>query len=234
MSDWPDMPKPDWESRCGTVRLYCGDCLEILPQLPDGCVDAVVTDIPYNCSQKSGGLRRLDYGEWDKGFNVEPHLQHWFRLSPAWCAWCGEYQLSYLLEAMRKEGMARPLVWVKTNPTVINGTHHWLPGIESCAAGKRRGSPFFLSCHPGWWLRKNGGRTEHPCEKPIDIMQDQARAYCDVGGVILDPFMGSGTTGVACARLGRRFIGIELEPKYFDIAKTRIDQELRQGKLFTG
>jgi DNA modification methylase len=77
---------------------------------------------------------------------------------------------------------------------------------------------------------KNGGR-QHPTEKPVKLMDWCIGFYPDAL-IILDPFMGSGTTGVACANLGRKFIGIEIEPKYFDIACERITAAYAQGRLF--
>lgn len=73
---------------------------------------------------------------------------------------------------------------------------------------------------------------EHPNEKPIEVVEQLVATHSNPGDLILDPFMGSGTTGVACARLGRRFVGIEIEPKYFDIACRRIEQAQKQADLF--
>ncbi len=72
----------------------------------------------------------------------------------------------------------------------------------------------------------------HPNEKPVELLLDVVGTHSRANSVVLDPFMGSGTTGVACAKLGRKFIGIELEPKYFDIACKRIDDAYRQPRLF--
>lgn len=76
------------------------------------------------------------------------------------------------------------------------------------------------------------GAKEHPTQKPLPLLSEIVTLFSNPGNVILDPFMGSGTTGVACVRLGRKFIGIEIEPKYFDIACKRIDQEVRKGGFF--
>ena len=75
---------------------------------------------------------------------------------------------------------------------------------------------------------KNG----HPCPKPLGFMERLIERATLDGETVLDPFMGSGTTGVACARLGRRFIGVEIEPRYFDIACRRIEDAQRQGDMF--
>lgn len=77
----------------------------------------------------------------------------------------------------------------------------------------------------------NAERVGHPTQKPLAVMR-WTLAELGLCGTVIDPFMGSGTTGVACAQLGRKFIGIEIEPKYFDIACRRIEQAYAQGKLF--
>jgi len=83
-----------------------------------------------------------------------------------------------------------------------------------------------------WPLGFDRDQNEHPCAFPVVLAARPIASSVPDDGLTLDPFMGSGTTGVACAQLGRRFVGIEIEPKYFEIAVKRIDQELRQGRLF--
>jgi site-specific DNA-methyltransferase (adenine-specific) len=79
--------------------------------------------------------------------------------------------------------------------------------------------------------RTNGGRNMHPTVKPVDLMRYLVTLVCREGGTVLDPFMGSGTTGIACIRTGRKFIGIEKDARYFEIAKQRLERESRQGLL---
>jgi len=231
MPAWQDK----WESDDGSVTLYHGDALKILPTLESGIIGAVVTDIPYNISQEHGGLREIDYGEWDKNFDWRPAIEAIVSICDAWCVWCAPLQLSGIIERFNKEGMSRPLVWVKPNPTVMNGQHHWLHGNDLCAAGKRRNVPFLLNCHRGWWNCLPPANRLHPTQKPIAIIRDQVLAY---NGTICDPYMGSATTGVACIRTGRKFIGIELEPTapdrpdYFGIAVQRCKDELARFPLW--
>jgi site-specific DNA-methyltransferase (adenine-specific) len=78
----------------------------------------------------------------------------------------------------------------------------------------------------------NGDKNGHPTQMNHRLVIEPIRCSTDIGDTVLDPFMGSGTTGVACAQIGRKFIGIEIEPKYFDIACRRIEQAYAQGKLF--
>lgn len=85
-----------------------------------------------------------------------------------------------------------------------------------------------------WWVvnPRADGTIDHPAKMPYSIAHDHIQTWTDPGGVVLDPFTGSGTTGVACARLGRRFVGVEIEERYFDIACRRIEQATRQADLF--
>ena len=216
--------KPYYEH--GGITIYHGDCREILPQLDP--VDILLTDIPYNCSQESGGLRELEYGAWDHNFAWQEYaelLLGAFRETVY--IWCHETQLSHILETFRRADLIdRPLAWVKRNPTVINGDKVWLPGLELCAFGKRRGSGFYANCHPGWWFDGTDVDRFHPCQKPQSIFAAQIKASTIEGQMVVDPFMGSGTTLRAAKDSGRRAIGIEIEEKYCEIAAKRLSQEV--------
>ena len=216
----------------GDATLYLGDCLEILPTLEP--VDAVVTDVPYGISQKHGGLREIDYGAWDckeVAYEALSELPDFGTL----VAWCREDQLSHLYD-MYNEYSRRTLTWLKPNPTVMNGQHMFLPSTEVAIYAKRKnsGAWFGGNCELSYWRGgvESGIWREHPTQKPLKLMEWVVCLVVPPGGVALDCFMGSGTTGVACANLGRKFIGIEIEPKYFDIACERIDAAYAQGRLF--
>jgi DNA modification methylase len=224
VSQWPEWTSPD-----GRIRLINADCLEVLPHVE---ADAVVTDIPYNCSQVSGGLRTLDYGDWDKGFEVGPFIAAVLPMVSACYVWCHEKQLSGLLLAYEKNGwIDRPLFWIKPNPTVINGQHVWLPGAESCAFGKRRGSQFNEHCHPGYWFTRPDRDRFHPNQKPVRVISEQVEASTSDGETILDPFAGSCTTAIACIRTERRCICIEKEAKYWQIGIDRCKAEYARTAL---
>lgn len=213
------------------ITIYHGDCREALAvDLLLTRAQVVLTDIPYNCSQESSGLRELDYGEWDKGFEVAKILPWMLRaVAGSIYIWCHETQLSSILTAFREHNLIdRPLAWTKTNPTVINGDKLWLPGIELCAFGKIRGAPFFEHCHPGWWQDAPDAERWHPCQKPLRIIASQIKASSKEDGLVLDPFMGSGTTLRAAKDLGRKAIGIEICEKYCEIAAKRLAQKVLQ------
>ena len=211
----------------GRATLYLGDCRDILPTL--GKVDAVVTDPPYGIGEAAGKAKTRkglgptrDYGDddWDNE-PIAPEIMAQVRAAGRWqIIFGGNY---YDCPAAKCW-----LVWDKVN-----------------------GDNDFADCELAWtnlpkavrrisymWngmLRANGEqRGDHPTQKPIGVMKwaiGHLPAPCET---ILDPFMGSGTTGVAAVQMGRDFIGIEREPKYFDIACQRIKQAQRQGDLFIG
>jgi site-specific DNA-methyltransferase (adenine-specific) len=216
----------------GDCTLYLGDCMEILPTLPK--VDAVITDVPYEISQESNGLRRLDYGEWDGAGATGVALAALSALSntPSVIAWCGWRQLAEIANTLpgRSE---RPLTWAKPNPPVLNGQSLFLSSTEHAFYGKLPAAWFSGGCLKSYWIGLPPQAREHPTQKPLWLMEACVSATVPPNGSCIDPFMGSGTTGVACVQLGRKFIGIERDPGYFDIACRRIEQAYAQRPLFS-
>ena len=215
----------------GDATLYLGDCMEILPTL--GKVDAVITDVPYEISQESNGLRRLDYGQWDGVGATEVALAALSLLSetPSIIAWCGWRQLA-AIAAVLPGRSERALTWAKPNPTVLNGQSLFLPSTEHAFYGKLPAAWFSGGGLKSYWIGLPPAAREHPTQKPNWLMEACVQATVPSAKTCIDPFMGSGTTGVACMKLGRAFVGIEREPKYFDIACQRIEQAVAQGQLF--
>ena len=202
----------------GNAELWLGDCLEILLTLDK--VDCVITDPPYGTGAaprggKIAGTINLASGqswEWDN-FSTD-----WVGLIgdiPA-AVFCGLAMVGKVYSAIHGDSQ---IVYVKTNPNPLGSS------VEICVT---KGFPKKGLNHISAYNAFNG--QVHPTQKPIEVMQFIVSAInCQT---ILDPFMGSGTTGVACANLGRKFIGIEIEEKYFDIACERITAAQAQLRLF--
>ena len=195
----------------GNATLYLGDCREILPTLPK--VDAVITDPPYGISanKMTLGSGKKDFdrgGAWDDSrpdIRWIPDFARWY------CVWGGNYFADVLPPTNDI------LVWHKKNDGLT---------FSECEfAWTNAGKQSRIRSHH--W---SGEEKEHPTQKPLPVMEWCIGYFPDAQS-ILDPFMGSGTTGVACMNLGRSFIGIEREPKYFDIACRRIEDAQRQGRL---
>jgi len=197
----------------GDCTLYLADCMDVLPTL--GKVDAVVCDPPFGLGKimQGGGwaFRKFDeFVKWDE----KPEMGLIFdiiALAPFCIIWGGNY---FQLTPARCW-----LVWDKQNavPTMSDVELAW-SNLDKPA--KRLSLP----C----------GRNEygHPTQKPLRLMEWCVGHLPDTAQTICDPFMGSGTTGVACVKMGRKFIGIEREPKYFEIACRRIEEAYRQPDMF--
>jgi site-specific DNA-methyltransferase (adenine-specific) len=215
----------------GNATLYLGDCRDILPTLPK--VDAVITDIPYGeVNRASAGLRNLDKGAADVETCDLAEVLQVLALGQSVYVWCGTEQVSELRAGLVAAGYSTRLgVWEKSNPSPMNGQYLWLSALECCVYGKRAGAHFAEFCKAPVWRGPTAEKEDHPTPKPVWLMERQILASVKANGTVLDAFMGSGTTGVACASLGRAFIGIEREAKYFDIACRRIEDAQRQGRL---
>lgn len=199
----------------GNATLYLGDCRDILPTL--GKVDAVVTDPPFgvgNFVQTTG--------------NVRGEAVQWNDETPSAGLFCQLREMSghriiwgaNFFNCFEPNGGA--LVWVKNQPM----PNFSKAEVASCSHLKKT-----ELINLTWTNFVNDKVTPHPCERPVGLYRwcIDYLPYCDT---ILDPFMGSGTTGVAAVQMGRKFIGIEREPKYFDIAAKRIEDAQRQGDMF--
>lgn len=213
----------------GNAVLYLGDCLEVLPTL--GKVDAVITDPPY-------GIGFSHHGQDVKGIGG------------------GKYKTKFAgVKVIGDDRPFDPITWVSFKAVILWGANHYasrLPDMDKWLIWDKREAESTLSfadCEMAWtnlsgqarifrhyWngmlkASERGISRVHPTQKPVALMEWCVK-QAGPAETILDPFMGSGTTGVACMNLGRKFIGIEIEGKYFNIACERIDQAQKQGRLF--
>ena len=198
-------------------------------------VNLVLTDIPYNeVNRKSNGLRNLNKGQADSAkFDMGTFLKNINIVClGSFYIFCGTEQISTLRAAFVQMGLStRHGVWIKDNPSPMNGEFIYLSALENIIFAKKKGGVFNGFCIPPIWKFPIVNGQEHPTEKPIKMFQQMITISSTVGDIILDPFLGSGTTAVACERLGRRWIGIEISKEYCDIAVKRIDLERSQLKL---
>jgi DNA modification methylase len=206
----------------GRATLYLGDCRDILPSLPK--VDATVCDPPYGIkadrdrNSEQWGWRDYGNGGWD---NARPDAELMALVLAA-----GRYTVvwggNYFPDVLPSNPLAKWLVWDKGQEgfSLADCEFAWC-SFEG--AIRRKLYPRALAMQDG---------KEHPTQKALAVMRwciDQLPKGCET---IADPFLGSGTTGVAAVQMGRSFIGIEREPKYFDIACKRIEDAQRQGDFF--
>ena len=212
------------------------DCLVGMQEIPDESIDCVITDIPYNViNRDDNGLRNLDKEKADIGeFDV-------LALTRTLCnktkgsvyMFCSTEQVSFIRQTMSECGLStRLLIWEKTNPSPMNGDKLWLSGIECCVFGKKSGATFNEFCKNTVFRYPTENSDIHPTQKPVNLIRRFILASTNEGDVVLDPFMGSGTTAIACIMEKRNFIGFELNKEYYDKAVKRIKDEQRQLKLF--
>ena len=197
------------------VKLIHGDCLEVMRGMEDNSVDAVVTDPPYGLNFL-GNEWDLNIPDWIKegrrigenvAFTTAPTTL-WDYPRPDWvCCW------------HRKHASSR---------AVKGGFNLWSPILYY---GTKKIPADFYATHFGTYWRKHKN-IDHPSPKPVELYKWILEWISEPGDTILDPFMGSGTTGVACVQTGRNFIGIEIDERYFAIAQHRIKDALQQPGLF--
>lgn len=207
----------------GNATLYLGDCAEVLSVISN--VDAVITDPPYGINENSKKVASRgnmaapkDYGHFD-----------WDKSPPP----------DELIELIRTKGKYQAF---------FGGNYFTLPPTSCWLVwDKLNGDNDFADCELAWtnwhkavrrlqwrWngmIRQGNEERYHPTQKPLEVMK-WVIELCPKSDTILDPFMGSGTTGVTAIQLGKKFIGIEREKQYFDIACKRIEQAVSQPQLF--
>lgn len=226
----------------GDCTLYCGDCREILPTL--GPVDAVFTDPPYGSEEihakhlsgvtlKDGTPARQALAF--DGISAEEMLalaEQWVALARRWVIFTCEWKYAHLLE--QKGLLIRLGIWHKPDGAPQFTGDRPGTGWEAVAICHRGGKKRWNGGghHAFWSIPKGSGKSGHPTEKPVDLLGAWVRDFTDLGETILDPFMGSGTTGVAAVKLGRKFIGIERNPKHFAAARRRIEATCAQPDMF--
>lgn len=237
------------EERIGDCRLILGDCLAVMPTL--GKVDHIFSDPPYEASLHAAKSHlsnlRKDSGPELKEINFEaidairPEV---VRLGAGLCggwfiAFCTIEGVAKWADEINASQMKykRACIWVKPDSTPqLNGQ------------GPAQGAECFVTawCGSGHAKWNAGGKRgvyrhnvnapdrhgKHPTEKPWRLFAELLTDFTNPDDVILDPFMGSGTTGVACIKTGRQFIGIEMNPEYFEIACKRVEEATRQPDLF--
>jgi site-specific DNA-methyltransferase (adenine-specific) len=256
------MPHPEIAEGPGWT-LHLGDCLDPvtgLASLADKSVDHVITDPPYEAEAHTKGRRMLagaggrmrdgariyesplDFAPITSDIRDRVALEIG-RVVVRWAlAFCQAEVVGDWRESLAAGGLGwrRSCVWIKPNgQPQLTGDRPGM-GYESLACA-----------HPAGRSRWNGGgkhgvytfamdanfsrvAREHPTQKPLPLMESLVRDFTDPGELVCDPFAGSGTTGVACLRLGRRFVGFEKDPKYWAIAVKRLSASREQLRLFEG
>lgn len=225
--------------------LYQGDCIEVMPKLIGSEVkfDAVITDPPYNISRdnnfKTMGRAGIDFGEWDKGFDLtgwikycEPLLKKGGNIV-IFNSW---KNMTLITDALENNGFeVKDLIrWKKTNAMPRNRDRRFITDYEVAVWAVKKGGkwtfnrlsdtyeiPEILGGLTPKSEKINGG---HPTQKPVYVMKWLLERLTNENDLILDPFMGRGSTGVACLATNRRFAGVEIDENDFIMAKERLEK----------
>ena len=233
-------------------KLYRGDCLEMIDQLPDRSVDLMLTDPPYNISREnrfwSMNRQSMDFGVWDHDFDqtswIQPMTEK-IAKNGAMIIFNRWKNLGLIADELERCGMDVKdcIRWEKTNPMPRNRDRRYVADFEFAVWAVKRGGrwtfnrqdpkyqrPEFIATAP------NGKHRFHPTQKPVSLLEELIKIHTNPEDLVFDPFMGSGSTGVAALELGRQFVGIEIDEKYYRVAQERIEKIGRilsvQGKLF--
>lgn len=232
-------------------QIYNGDCLELMKSIPDGSIDLIVTDPPYKLTQRGSSGTMSGYWATDaarKGtvfehndIEIEQYLPEFYRTlkEDAHCyIMCNNLNMPHFFDVIGKSKFhfVKLLVWDKQ--TKICGKYYMgqIEFIFFLRKGKDKpindcGVSDLLS-FPNKKEKNADGFNIHDSQKPIGLMQTLIRNSSNIGDIVLEPFAGSGTTCIAALRENRKYIGIELDQHYYEVAKKRIETELSQPKLF--
>lgn len=231
-----------------TNKIYLGDCYELIKQISDKSVDCIYTDIPYlydkgGCSGSEIALRMakihkgeikdivngIDYAIFNEFVRVMKKVNCFI--------WCSKEQILPILNWWHENTNAtyNILTWNKTNPSpMCNG--NWLPDIEYCLYFNRQSKLNDGYEFKSKWFTSPANKTDkdlfnHPTIKPLELVKRHLQHTTQENDIVFDCFIGSGTTAVACKELNRQYIGMEISPKWHEIAVNRLKGETADGQL---
>lgn len=232
-----------------TLHLILGDSYQILPTLKSESVNLILTDPPYDISREvgfstGGGWNNPKgdnkkktvpigyFGKWDKPLDLTTLITDFYRiLKPhgTLIMFFDCWKMQTLRQAAEEAGFKQPRfnIWQKTNPVPVNSKLNYLSNSrEYFVTFVKKGVPVFNSEYDTGLYQmpicQGAERTSHPTQKPLSLFKELVTKHTNKNDIVLDPFMGSGTTGVACSELCRDFIGIEQEELYYNMASKRI------------
>lgn len=229
-------------------RLLKGDCFELIREIHPKSIDLILTDIPFNISKENNfqtmkdrkGRNGIDFGDWDKQFdeNKLSNLIPLLNTNGSIVIFHAFEQFTKICEIFKDEmDLKDRLIWQKTNPMPRNRDRRYINNIEMFSWFVKKKSKWTFNrisdkydgCVFAYPSESGGGfKRYHPCQKNVDLIENLVQRHTNIGDLILDPFMGSGTTGVAALKSGRNFIGIELDENYYKIAEERIKESMNE------
>lgn len=224
-------------------KIYNQDCLEGMKNINNNSIDAIITDPPYDISRDNNfttmGRAGIDFGEWDKGFNQFSWLPEAYRVLKdggtlfIFNDWKNVGEIAKYCESIGFEikDMVR---WKKTNPMPRNRDRRYITDFEVAVwlvkpKGKwvfNRLSNTYDTCEYIYPLTPKSEKVGHSTQKPVQLMNEIILRHTNENQLILDPFIGSGTTAISCINAKRNYIGFELDNTYYNLACERIEKYL--------
>lgn len=216
-----------------------GDCLERMKDIPDNSIDMVLTDPPYNIARYNNfhtmGRQGIDFGEWDKNADILSFISQIPRIlrkDGSVIIFNSWKNLGDIARECEKCGLLTKdmIRWQKSNPMPRNTDRRYVTDFECLVWFVNKGAKWVFNRQSENYdrplyigsLTPKSEKVGHTTQKPIYLMENLLKTHSNEGDTVLDMFMGSGSTGVACKNLNRKFIGIEKDKTYFDIAVKRI------------
>ena len=240
--NWKDaFPKENRYFETNKGILYCENYTDIVKDFSDGSIDLVLTDPPYGISRETNFAtmsnrrhrRSMYFGDWDTGIVNWKIIGTLVREGGSFITFMAFEQYNNFIKVMEQcdFDIKDRLIWEKTNPFPRNRDRRYIPNIEFIIWAVKKGA--------GWTFNRQNPKYEtcvfrfpsesgaqfkrfHPTQKPLKLIEYLIKIHSNEFDLVLDPFIGSGTTAVACEKLNRRWIGIEINPKYCEITKERI------------
>ena len=238
-----DVPiKPYYRDEQADIVIYCADCREVLPHIRDKSIDLVLTDPPYNVSQKNSDIKfkiterknlARDFGDWDYNFDPTIYWDEFNRLvnnNGQVYIFTAHNLFGKWYELLERDfGFSNFLVWYKNNPMPQVRKRSFLSSCELIIrSGRGNYTINFINQNDMHNLITYPCRSDnvHPTQKPERLISKLVNIASNPNSLILDPFLGSGTTAYCAKKLGRKCIGIEIEEKYCAIAAKRLSQSV--------
>ena len=218
------------------MDLKYGDCLELMKDIPKQRM--LLTDIPYEeVNRKDNGLRNLNKDKADiKTFDLDIFLNTVYDKADIFIIFCGNEQYStiykfFSTKQKQKKGTVRQIIWAKSNPSPMNGEYIYLSGTENAVWFKKSGTgKMNCKCKKNYFIHATGSSKYHPTEKNHKLLEELILDNTNENDTVIDCCMGSGSTGIVALQNNRKYIGIELDEKYYEIAKQRIE-DVSNSKL---
>ena len=227
--------------------LYQGNAYTLIDELIKKkiTVNHIITDPPYNISKENNfntlknPRKGVDFGAWDKGFDLFSWIPKYEKiLNPngSMIVFCSYRYISFIIQSMEESGLSVKdiIVWKKSNPMPRNINRRYVQDMEFAVWAVKKGAKWVFNKDKNRSYMRSlietptvsgNEKVNHPTQKSLKLMEDIIKTHTNENELIIDPFMGSGSTGVACLISGRKFIGIELDKNYFHLAAKRINEK---------